>query len=379
MSTVKTCTEILSDLVAIPSVSALPNRPVIEYAQQYLDPAQWHSTLHVYRDSAGFEKVNLVAFAGSGNERNAELALVCHTDTVPFDAEWSEAVRPAVRDGKLYGRGSCDVKSFLACVLATVQGREVAGLAHPLALVLTADEEIGCVGAKHLAGVKAFDSRYMVIGEPTGLTAVHAGKGYALGEVVVHGKPAHSAYPKEGRSAIRDAARVLERLDDVANQLAAEADNEFDPPFTTLNVGLIAGGTAKNVIPGECRITVEWRPIPGQDARWTSTLIQEQLARLAHQFPGFDACFEVKRLDPPFGRNSTGRLTSLVESLTHRRATTASFGTEAAHFSALAEEVVVFGPGDMTVAHKTGEFVPVVELEQCAEYLRNLIDALCGE
>jgi acetylornithine deacetylase len=170
----------------------------------------------------------------------------------------------------------------------------------------------------------------------------------------------------------------VERLDRVSKQLASESDSDFDPPFTTLNVGLISGGTAKNVIPGECRMTVEWRPIPGQDARWAATLIEEQLAGLAHESPGFDARLEVKRLDPPFGPNSTGRLTSLVESLTHRRATTASFGTEAAHFSALAEEVVVFGPGDMTVAHKTGEFVPVIELDECAEYLRNLIESLCG-
>jgi acetylornithine deacetylase len=376
---VKTCVELLCDLVSIPSVSTMSNLPVIDYVQKYLDPEQWRSRLHVYRDSAGVEKVNLVAFAGPGKGRSAELALVCHTDTVPFDAEWIEAVRPVVRDCRLYGRGSCDVKSVLACALAAVQGGEVAKLAHPLALVLTADEEIGCEGAKHLAGVRAFEACYMVIGEPTGLTAVHAGKGYALGEIVVHGAPAHSAFPTKGRSAIRDAARVLERLDKVSERLASESDNRFDPPFTTLNIGLISGGTAKNVIPGGCRMTVEWRPIPGQDARWAATLIEEHLARLADEFPGFNARLEVTRLDPPFGPNSAGRLTRLLESVTGRLSTTVSFGTEAAHLATLASEVVVFGPGDMVVAHKTGEFVPTSELEECTGYFRNLIKTLCGE
>jgi len=219
----------------------------------------------------------------------------------------------------------------------------------------------------------------MVIGEPTGLTAVHAGKGYASGEIVVHGAPAHSAFPMKGRSAIRDAARVLERLDKVSERLASESDSKFDPPFTTLNIGLISGGTAKNVIPGECRMTVEWRPIPGQEARWAATLIEEQLATLADEFPGFNARLEVTRLDPPFGPNSAGRVTRLLESLTGRLSTTVSFGTEAAHLAALASEVVVFGPGDMVVAHKTGEFVPTSELEECTGYFRNLIKTLCGE
>ncbi len=375
----KTCAEILSDLVSIPSVSMMSNRPVIESVQQYFQPPQWRSTTHAYRDGAATEKLNLVSITASADEPRAELTLVCHTDTVPFPSEWSEAVRPAIRDGKLYGRGSCDVKGFLACVLAVVRELDTARFTRPLAVVLTADEEVGCVGAKHLAASRAFESRFVIIGEPTGLAVAYAGKGYGLAEILVRGKAAHSAFPAQGRSAIRDAARVVERLDDVALKLASESDGDLDPPVTTLNVGLISGGTAKNIIPEECRITVEWRPIPGQNPQWTAELINEQLAGLAHEFPGFDARLEVQRLDPPFGGKRDGRLTMLLESLTKRRTRTVSFGTEAAHLASLASEIVVFGPGDMTVAHRTGEFVEVDDLEECVRYLRVAIEELCAQ
>jgi acetylornithine deacetylase len=297
----------------------------------------------------------------------AELALVCHTDTVPYDAAWAEAVRPAIRGGKLYGRGSADVKGFLACVLAAVAKQP--DLRKPLAIVLTSDEEVGCVGAKFLAQKKALRARHMVIGEPTGLRPVRAGKGYALAEIVIRGKEAHSAFPSKGRSAIFDAARVVTALEKVAKKLERKQNGAFDPPFTTLNVGLIHGGTAKNIVAGECRITVEWRPVPGQPD-CTAGLIREALT-------GFDATLDVKRLDPAFEPSATRNLVTMVESMTGSRSTTVSFGTEAAHLSALAQEVIVFGAGDMTVAHKSGEFVPVKELRQCTAYLVDLIVRLC--
>jgi acetylornithine deacetylase len=357
--------DILLDLVAIPSVSPLSNRPVIEYALKYL--AGWKINQYPYRDPAGVEKINLVATTKTGR---ADLALVCHTDTVPYDPAWNEAVHPAIRRGKLYGRGSCDVKGFLACVLAAVAEPGIAG--RSLAIVLTADEEIGCVGAKFLARKKALKARYMVIGEPTGLQPVSAGKGYGLAEIVVRGKEAHSAFPSRGRSAIYDAARVVTALERVAKKLAARKNRAFDPPFTTLNVGLINGGTAKNIIAGECRITVEWRPVPGQPTDWAVDLIREALGLLA----GVDAVFDLKRLDPPFEPSSGRTLVEFAESLTGRRATTVSFGTEAAHLRRLTSEVIVLGPGDMTVAHKSGEFVPLKELNQCVRNLAALINKL---
>jgi acetylornithine deacetylase len=354
---------ILLDLVAIPSVSPMANAPVIDYAEGHL--TGWTRQRYTYRDTAGVEKVNLVARTAPGI---AELALVCHTDTVPYDAGWPEAVRPAIRGGKLYGRGSADVKGFLACVLAAIA--KLPTLRKPLAIVLTSDEEVGCVGAKFLTKKKALRARHMVIGEPTGLRPVCAGKGYALAEIVVRGKEAHSAFPSKGRSAIFDAARVVTALERVAKKLDAKKNRAFDPPFTTLNVGLIHGGTAKNIVAGECRITVEWRPIPGQ-VDSTAELIRAALL-------GFDATLDVRRHDPAFDPSATTNLVTMMESMTGNGATTVSFGTEAAHLSALAEQVIVFGAGDMTVAHKSGEFVPVKELRKCTGYLVELIKRLCA-
>jgi acetylornithine deacetylase len=356
-------TDILLDLVAIPSVSPMSNAPVIEYARKHL--AEWNIKLYPYRDPAGVEKINLVATTKPGV---AELAFVCHTDTVPYDPSWPEAVKPAVRGGKLYGRGSCDVKGFLACVLAAV---DKVDRTRPLAIVLTADEEIGCVGAKFLASKKVLRAKKMVIGEPTGLHPVSAGKGYALAEIVVRGKEAHSAFPARGHSAIYDAARVVTALERVAKKLEARKNRAFDPPFTTLNVGLIQGGTAKNIVAGECRITVEWRPIPGQPGDWAAELIREALAGLH-----VDATLDVMRLDPAFAPSGTRKLVAAMESISGRSATTVSFGTEAAHLSSLTEEVIVFGPGDMTVAHKSGEFVPVKALNDCVRYLVQLCGAV---
>lgn len=367
--------EILLDLVAISSVSSVGNRPVIDYILKRLNPAAWKIKLHPYRDPEGIAKVNLVAIARgpTGRQVNPELTLVCHTDTVPYDPAWPDAVNPRVRNGKIFGRGSCDVKGFLACVLACVSKLDLTQLNKPLAIMLTADEEIGCVGAKYLAAKKALHSRHMIIGEPTGLSPVRAGKGYALAEIVVHGKEAHSAFPSRGRSAIYDAARIVTALERIARKLQARKDRNFDPPFTTLNVRLIQGGTAKNIVAGECRITVEWRPIPGQDPGWAAELIREELARLR-----VDAKFKVQRLDPGFAPTATNHVAKFLELLTRRGSTTVAFGTEAPHLRSLTSETVVFGPGDMTVAHKSGEFVPLAELSKCVVYLREVIGRFCG-
>jgi acetylornithine deacetylase len=373
----KTVTELLLDLVAIPSVSAISNRPAIEYAAKLLHPDLWNIAVHRYRDGAGVEKENLVATTCDAAGSMAELTFVCHTDTVPYDANWDEAIHPVIRDGRLFGRGSCDVKGFLACVLAAFSQVDLRSLSRPLAMVLTADEEVGCIGAKHLVGDNAIRSRYAVIGEPTSMQPVVAGKGYALAEIVVRGREAHSAFPTQGRSAIYDAAHIVRGIERLAQEISVQQNFGFDPPFTTLNVGLIQGGTAKNIIPGECRVTVEWRPIPGQDPAWVGNLIRDELVKCAQERPGLDAELKVLRLDPPFEPSTTRELAAIVESLTDRTSTTVAFGTEAAHFSPVIDEIIVFGPGDMTTAHKTGEHVPIDELDRCVEILRALIERLC--
>ena len=409
MSDSASVTDILLDLIAIPSVSSASNQAVIEYARRRLKPSQWDVRTFPYTDPNGIEKANLIAapkkrdqargrkdkhFGDRTRQRSntstqhssglehehddvisVELALVCHTDTVPFPDDWPEAVHPKVVNGRVYGRGACDVKGFLACILATVGDLEVSD--HSLAVVLTADEEIGCVGAKRLLVEKQLYVRNAVVGEPTQLHPVVAGKGYALGEVVVRGKAAHSAFPQAGRSAILDAAALIDSIRKIGLQAAMERHERFDPPFTTINIGTISGGTAKNIVPAECRFLVEWRPVPGQNERWIADLIREELTRAQKDDPGLQATFEPIRIDPGFETDPQSKLVGELERLSGNAAVAVAFGTEAPYLKKLGAETVVFGPGDMKTAHSVEENVPIEELERCVRLLKELVARIC--
>jgi acetylornithine deacetylase len=251
-------------------------------------------------------------------------------------------------------------------------------LARTLALVLTADEEVGCLGAKRLAEAKPFRARHAVVGEPTSLQPIRAGKGYCLAEVVVRGREAHSAYPHLGASAITRAARLVARVERIAEGLKRDARAGFDPPHTTVNVGLIEGGTAKNVVAGLCRFTLEWRPVPGQRPELLAELVRREIESLRREDADFNCELRVTRLD---GGMETGRDAPLVRALeeaTARAAGTISFGTEAPQLAELGAAAVVFGPGDIRVAHRTGEFVPASELNEAVSILRGLIERFCS-
>ena len=330
-----------------------------------------------YADERGVEKVQLVAFAPHETEE-VELVLVGHTDAVPFDPAWAGALELEEREGKLYGRGACDTKGFIAAALAALEAFDLGRLRRPLALVLTADEEVGCLGAKRLAAGRPFRARHAVVGEPTSLRPMRAGKGYCLAEVVVRGREAHSAYPHLGASAITRAARLIARVEGVAEELGRDAHDAFDPPHTTLNVGLVAGGTAKNVVAGECRFTLEWRPVPGQRAELAAELVGREMENLRAADADFDAALEVVRLDGGMETPADAPLVRALEELTGRPAGTIAFGTEAPQLAELGAQAVVFGPGDIRVAHRTGEFVPADELRAAVSILRGLIERFCA-
>jgi acetylornithine deacetylase len=368
---------ILAELVRIDSRSSNSNRAVIDYARGRAEAAGLRTRLMSYADERGVEKFQLLAFAPDATDE-VELALVGHTDTVPFDAAWAEALTLVEHEGKLYGRGACDTKGFIAAALAAIEQVDLTKLARTLALVLTADEEVGCLGAKRLAEAKPFRARHAVVGEPTSLQPIRAGKGYCLAEVLVRGREAHSAYPHLGASAITRAARLVERVERVAEALRLGAHASFDPPHTTVNVGLIEGGTAKNVVAGECRFTLEWRPVPGQRPELVAELVRREVEELRREDADFDCELRVTRLD---GGMETGRDAPLVRALeeaTARASGTISFGTEAPQLAELGAAAVVFGPGDIRVAHRTGEFVPVSELNEAVSILRGLIERFCA-
>jgi acetylornithine deacetylase len=365
--------ETLADLVRIDSVSSRSNVEIVEYLEKRCQKLHLSTGYVPYIDKNLVQKINLVAL--SHRTYDVELALVGHTDTVPYDPNWSEATNLTERDGKLYGRGSCDTKGFIAAALTAL---ETTKPQKPMALVFTADEEIGLVGAKVLAENQALHPRYSIVGEPTSLKPIRAGKGYSLAEVIVKGREAHSAYPALGASAVFRAARLIHRLESIATKLRDDQHPAFDPPYTTLNIGLINGGSAKNVLAGECRFTLEWRPIPTQPSDHLLDLFKAAIEEETKADPGFQCEVDASRQDTGFETSPDSPLIKLLERASGKESGTVAFGTEAAQMMLLGSESVVIGPGDIREAHRTGEFVPVDELERCAEILRQSIQQLCS-
>lgn len=369
----------LSELVAINSISSRSNAEVISYLKARVEAFGFRVREFPYTDERGVEKINMIALAGAEafDERQAELALVGHTDTVPFAGSWTDALRLTERDAKLYGRGSCDTKGFIAAALTAVENISLENLKRTLALVFTADEEVGCLGAKRLVEARALSVNNAIVGEPTSLQPMRAGKGYCLAEIIVRGREGHSAYPAVGASAIFRAARLVAEIEKIAERLQADRRAEFDPPYTTLNVGLIQGGTAKNIIAGECRLTLEWRPVPGQGAQRVLELVDEAVEGQRALDADFECEIKATRLDEANETPADAPLVRLLETETGRTAGTVAFGTEAPQMTALGAHAVVLGPGDIRVAHRTGEFVPVAELHRCVEILTRAIESFC--
>jgi acetylornithine deacetylase len=371
--------QLLRELVAFNSTSARTNAPLVNHLAVRAAALGLRVQQFPYTDHTGVEKINLSATGGPevSAPSMVDLALVGHTDTVPFAADWHEALVLTEREGKLYGRGSCDTKGFIAAALTAVEEVGVTSLKKPFALIFTADEEIGCLGAKRLADMRPFGIRNAIVGEPTSLQPMRAGKGYCIAEVTVRGREGHSAYPAVGASAIFRAARLVNRIEAVAEELKNENHAAFEPPYTTLNVGVINGGTAKNIIAGECRFTLEWRPVPGQATTRVVDLVNQAIGELTAAEPDFTAEVDATRLDSASETPADAPLVELLESATGKPAGTVAFGTEAPQMLELGADAVVMGPGDIRVAHRTGEYVPIDELVECSRILSQAIRHFC--
>jgi acetylornithine deacetylase len=369
--------ELLRQLVSISSVSRESNRPVIAVAQCVLASYGWSCEERPYLDPAGVEKVNLIAWRGA-KTKQVELALVCHTDTIPYSADWAEATTLAAHGEDLKGCGACDVKGFLACILAAASEIGPARLAKPLAIVLTADEEIGCVGVRRLVDQQAIEPKYAIVGEPTSLRPVRAGKGYCLAEIAVFGSEAHSAFPDKGVSAIYSAAKLIIEIEKIADNLKDVRAEEFSPPHTTINIGEIHGGLAKNIVPPSCEFLLEWRPIAGQDPALVPNLVQEAIAKLVEADPHFRCDLRVLRTQQGFSTAEGSRLVRALASASESLPASVAFGTEAPWLAKMGAEAVVFGPGAMLSAHSPREFVPRAELLRCVDILKTVIHDLCG-
>jgi acetylornithine deacetylase len=364
---------ILRELVAIPSISAISNRPVIEAAVRILEGAGWAAREFPYQDANGVEKVNVIASPGRQDSTEVDLVFACHTDTVPFVREaWADATELKEHDGFLHGCGACDVKGSLAGILAAIAETPVENIARRVAVVLTADEEVGCVGASHLLAAPMLRAKSVIVCEPTSLRPAIAGKGYGLAEVLVLGKEAHSALPKEGSSAIYAAAKMMLAVE-ARGKNGSSGNPLFDPPWTTFNVGVVRGGTAKNIVPGECRFLVEWRPVPEESLVAALDWLKELAAETELEHSGCVVTVDGRRADAGFEYSRNSSLVEGLMALLRQQPTGISFGSEATRFAKVADEVVVVGPGDMRTAHSDRECIAIGELEAWTQCVRQLL------
>jgi len=367
---------LLQALVAVDSTSSVSNLPVLDLVEPLARAAGFEARRQTWRDDRGVEKGNLVC--RKGPDVPGGLAFVGHTDCVPFDPDWKEALSGAVRDGRVIGRGAADTKGSVAAMLdAAARASPRKG---PLWLLFTADEEVGCQGAKALLREGRVRPRHAIVGEPTSLAPARAHKGYCAVDVTVTGVEGHSAFPDVGASAIHAAGRLLGEIERIQAELARErSDPLFAPPHGTFNVGVIHGGKARNILAGSCSFTLEWRPLPGHDPERALALFDDAAARLGPASAGkIRVARTPMRLDKAAVTPADAEVVRFLERESGKGALTVPFGTELPELIDMGAEACVFGPGDIRVAHRTGEYVEVAELERAAAILASAIERFCG-
>ncbi|MHC5003544.1 MAG: acetylornithine deacetylase [Planctomycetota bacterium] len=374
-------TELLARLVGFDSTSANPNRPIADAVCDYLDRPGIRLRVCPAPDES---KVNVLAFAGPEAGPDRGLTLCGHLDVVPAgEPEWSSDPFTVVeRDGALYGRGTCDMKGFVALAVNTMAALEPDRLAAPLCLLLTCDEEIGCVGAQRLVERWPEDvtvPKSTVVGEPTSLRVVRLHKGHLTVRIEIAGRSAHSGSPHLGRNAIEAALPVLAALAALREELAAARveSSRFFPevPFTALNVALIEGGTAINVIPDACIVQIGLRLLPGQSADEFVPRLERLVREAAGDAP---ARMELLNASPPMELPQDATICrELCAMIGQTDSFGVSYASDAGVLRRVGLESVLFGPGTIEVAHRPDEHVPLAELRRCREVLDELVARRC--
>jgi acetylornithine deacetylase len=354
------------------------------YVREYLDT---HGIPYRVSTDATGEKANVHAIIGP--QQPGGVALSGHVDTVPVDGQaWSADPFTLRRsDGRLYARGSADMKGFVSACLAAVPEMKARKLARPLHLFISYDEEVGCHGAKRLiedldeSGLKP---ALCVVGEPSGMQPILAHKGKLNLRVAARGMPGHSSEPGKGVNAIQAAGEAIAYVATEARRLAKEGPFEdgFDPPHTTIHVGTIQGGTILNIIPERCEFIMEWRVIPGDEpTRHVERLRQfvaaniEPAMRTVNRNTGFE--YEVLIEMPGLSLDPDHELTAIVKQLTGSNSTgKVSYGTEGGYYQGAEIPTIVCGPGHIAQAHQPDEWIAQEQLDACDAFIRRLADRL---
>jgi acetylornithine deacetylase len=373
--------ELLARLVAFDTESAKSNIPLIRFVEDYL--AQ-HDIASQRVPTPDGEKASLFATIGPSDAPG--LALSGHTDVVPVAGQtWdSDPFTLTERDGKLYGRGSCDMKGYLACALAMVPQFARRRLKMPIHLAFSYDEEVGCTGVRPMIaelGKRLPLPRLVFVGEPTEMGVVDAHKGPVRWRVELTGRAAHSSMPHYGVNAIAYAGRLLSELSRMEDELkAGEEDPRFDPPFTTLQVTQIEGGTASNVVPVPCWFGWEIRGLPGfdpmlLDRRLKAFAAEQCLPEMRRLAPEAEITIRATNQVAAYAADTVSGIIPLTLKLAGQNKTYAvSYCTEAGLFQGGGAPAIVCGPGNIAQAHTANEFLRLDELEKCLVFLGRLAD-----
>jgi len=362
--------DILEKLVSFDSTSSKPNQPLIAWVAGFLES---HGIPSRIIPGAEGGKASLVASMGPSGKPGVVLS--GHTDVVPVAGQaWScDPFHLTRKDGKAYGRGTCDMKGGIACALSVMASAAKAPLDAPIHLVLTHDEETGMEGIRELVpmlpGLLGAPMLAVVL-EPTGLACCNAHKGFQAHEAVFHGLPAHSSQPQKGKSAIHAAARFVVALEQYAAKLAHAPleGSQFDPPYTSFNVGKIAGGEAINIVAGECRVVFEYRIHPGDDEQAIAAAIDAMAKNC-----GLPAEVVRGAGGKPLLPSISGEAAKLAAMMSGNAPFVACpYATEAPYFQQSGIPTLVWGPGDLQEAHKPDEFVRLSDLEACKAGLMRL-------
>ncbi len=373
--------DLLAQLVRFDTTSRESNLALIDFVRTYLLD---HGVACELVYNAHKSKANLLATVGPAEVSG--IVLSGHTDVVPVDGQrWTVApFELTEKDGKLFGRGTADMKGYIACVLASVPALVKAPLRMPVHIALSYDEEVGCLGVRSL--IERFHGQAVkpllcVIGEPTELKPVLGHKGKLAVRCEVHGVACHSAYAPAGVNAIEYAARLIGELVRLGETLKApeQLDERFDPPFSTVQTGVISGGKALNIVPQNCTFDFEVRSLPAQDP-W---LVTHQLRRYAEQalLPAMQAVSEQCAINFSELSSYPGLATSLESQAAEwvaqfcgsRDYGTVAFGTEGGLFDQAGIPTVVCGPGSMEQGHKPDEFISLEQLDACDRMLERVL------
>ncbi|HEX2940416.1 MAG TPA: acetylornithine deacetylase [Rhodopila sp.] len=379
-----TTRDLLERLVAFDTTSRNSNLALIGFIRDYLDG---HGVSYRVSTDAAGQKANLHAIIGP--QQAGGLALSGHVDTVPVDGQaWSaDPFRLRRQDGRLYARGACDMKGFVAACLAAVPDFQGMRLVRPLHLFITFDEEVGCGGAQRLiadmteSGLKP---DLCVVGEPSGMQPILAHKGKLNLTVTVRGRPGHSSEPGKGVNAVQAAAEAIAHVAAEARRVAAEGPFEegFDPPHTTIHVGTMQGGTILNIIPEHASFTMEWRCIPSDSPYQHLDRLRDWIARTIEPAmkavdPACGFSFETTLEMPGMALPEDHPLTQAVKQVSGFNSTgKVSYGTEGGFYEHAGIPTIVCGPGHIAQAHQPDEWIAESELESCDRFIRRLANRL---